>query len=200
MITCDRTQSQEGVLENLHYCDSNPKSQHTPRMLFQRASRSESVLRFGIAIAFSGWLKVTVHPSRRTAFMPYRLFATNCAPRSMSDVFHALKASLDSVWSLKLCVFFKLVSPSPSSLATMVLPPRLSPNLRGSVGIDQCSLPKSLASSELNELRAPAGAKSSKIPLRPYPLVWNNGRGTGFRFGWRPKEFGFQEGGGGTGE
>jgi hypothetical protein len=150
MIACDRTQSKEGVLEEPVYCGSNPKSRHTPRILFQWASRSKSVLLFGIVIAFSGRLKVTVHPSRRTAFMPYRLFATNCAPRSVSDDFHALKASLDSVWSLKLCVFFKIVSPPPPSLFTVALL-RPSPNLRGSVGIAQCSLPTSSASSEWNE-------------------------------------------------
>src|ERR1700682_1021930 len=86
-----------GVPEAPIYCGSNPKSRHTLRILFHRASSSESVHLFSFVIALSGLLNVTLQPSRRTAFMPYRLFATNCAPRSESDDFHALKASLDSV-------------------------------------------------------------------------------------------------------
>ena len=55
--------------------------------------------------ASSGRLKVTLQPSSLTAFIPYRFFATICAPKSANDYFHALKASLESVWSLKLCIF-----------------------------------------------------------------------------------------------
>jgi len=102
------------------YCGSNPKSWHTARILFQWVSRSALVHLLCVASGFAGRRNVTLQPSSRIAFMPYRLFATNLAPRSVSDDFHALKASVDMVLSLKLCVF-KVISPAPPLLFAMLI-------------------------------------------------------------------------------
>src|SRR6202022_4209054 len=75
-------------LEPLHW-GLNPKSWQTPRIVFPCASRSEGVRLLAFLFSSSGRLKVTLQPSSLTAFIPYRFFATICAPKSANDDFHA---------------------------------------------------------------------------------------------------------------